>query len=65
LTPYQPVDLTNQKPNKSIQTAKQLEIEAKNLADILGNAKNDWSKRLKAIQFIQACFVTHDLLRMP
>lgn len=27
--------------------------------------KNDWSKRLKSIQFIQACFVTHDLLRMP
>jgi len=35
------------------------------LADVLGNSKNDWSKRLKAIQFIQACFVTHDLLRMP
>ena len=27
--------------------------------------ENDWKKRLTAIQSIQSCFVTHDLLRMP
>ena len=49
LTPYSPVDLGNLKPNKSIQNAKELEKESIRLGDLLGDKKNDWSKRLKGI----------------
>ena len=35
LTPYQPVDLGNLKPNDSIKTSKELERESKVMCDIL------------------------------
>lgn len=77
LTKYQPVDLTNLKPKKDIMNAKDLEKEAKVIAETLnGKSKiliqylivfieSDWKDRLKEIQSIQSCFVTHELLRMP
>ena len=65
MTPYVQVDLNPITPVKHINGAKDLEKEAKIISETLMNKKNDWSKRLKCIQVLQSCFVTHELLALP